>query len=237
MPMNPRLLKPTASGFSPRSISGLALWLDAADSSTITTGTGVSQWRDKSASGSVWAQGTGNNQPATGTQTLNGRNVLVFDGTNDSLTSTNPYSAAMPASLFIVLRLISKSSFARLWSTDAVGFYLVQQSTTGLIRWDFSGATWSTYPSDATGVTVIATAVLPTSGSGESRFNGVAASSNTARPPAVAFTGVNHIGSQGAGNYSNFWLAEMGWYTRDISTLERAKLEKYLAGKWGVTLP
>jgi hypothetical protein len=31
MPMNPRLLRPRASGFDPRSISGLALWLDAAD--------------------------------------------------------------------------------------------------------------------------------------------------------------------------------------------------------------
>ena len=237
MPMSPRLLRPRATGFSPRSISGLALWLDASDSSTITTGTGVSQWRDKSASGSVWAQGVGNNQPATGTQTLNGRNVLVFDGTNDSLTSTAPYVGAMPASMFIVLRLISKSSFARLWATNDGLFGFLQQSTTGLIRWDLNGSTWSTYPSDATGVTVIATAILPTSGSGESRFNGVTTSSSVARPPASTFTGVNYIGSYGAGNYSNFWLAEMGWYTRDISTIERAKLEKYLAGKWGVTLP
>jgi hypothetical protein len=37
MGMNPRTLRPSATGFNPRSISGLALWLDAADTSTLYT--------------------------------------------------------------------------------------------------------------------------------------------------------------------------------------------------------
>jgi hypothetical protein len=37
MPMSPRLLRPRATGFDPRSISGLALWLDAADTQTLYT--------------------------------------------------------------------------------------------------------------------------------------------------------------------------------------------------------
>ena len=37
MAMNPRLLKPTASGFNPRSISGLALWLDASSTDSLYT--------------------------------------------------------------------------------------------------------------------------------------------------------------------------------------------------------
>ena len=36
MPMNPRTLRP-GSTFTPRSISGLALWLDAADTSSLYT--------------------------------------------------------------------------------------------------------------------------------------------------------------------------------------------------------
>jgi hypothetical protein len=32
MAMSPRLLRPRATGFSPRSIPGLALWLDASSS-------------------------------------------------------------------------------------------------------------------------------------------------------------------------------------------------------------
>jgi hypothetical protein len=37
MAMNHRTLRPSVSGFTPRSISGLALWLDGADSSTTYT--------------------------------------------------------------------------------------------------------------------------------------------------------------------------------------------------------
>jgi hypothetical protein len=37
MGMSPKLLRPRASGFDPRSISGLALWLDAADGSSLYT--------------------------------------------------------------------------------------------------------------------------------------------------------------------------------------------------------
>jgi hypothetical protein len=37
MPMNPRLLRPTTSGFNPRQISDLALWLDGADASSLYT--------------------------------------------------------------------------------------------------------------------------------------------------------------------------------------------------------
>jgi hypothetical protein len=37
MAMSPRLLRPLATGFNPKSISGLALWLDGADSSSLYT--------------------------------------------------------------------------------------------------------------------------------------------------------------------------------------------------------
>lgn len=52
MGMNPKLLRPRSTGFNPKSISGLALWLDASDLSTITlNGSNVSEWRDKSGAG------------------------------------------------------------------------------------------------------------------------------------------------------------------------------------------
>jgi hypothetical protein len=36
MPMNPRLLRPTPTGFDLRRLSGLVQWYDAADQSTMT---------------------------------------------------------------------------------------------------------------------------------------------------------------------------------------------------------
>jgi len=85
MPISPRLLRPRATGFNPKTISGLAAWYDAADATTLTLATGVSQWNDKSGNGRNLTQSTGNNQPASGTRTIGGKNALDFDGTNDAL--------------------------------------------------------------------------------------------------------------------------------------------------------
>ena len=71
---------------APPPVSGYKLWLDAADSSQITASGGdVSQWSDKSGFASNFTQPTGANQPKTGTRSINGKNVIDFDGVNDSL--------------------------------------------------------------------------------------------------------------------------------------------------------
>jgi hypothetical protein len=79
-PMNPRLLRPLATGFNPRSISGLAVWHDAADSSTVTLDSGrVSAWADKSGNGRTMSNSTsGTTQPSYITAGQNGRNVVRF---------------------------------------------------------------------------------------------------------------------------------------------------------------
>lgn len=91
-PMNPRLLRPRASGaFDPSTVANLALYLDARDSSTITTvndgtGDGVSEWRTKVTGSSLKAaQSSGTNRPYYVTGARNGKNVVQFDGTNDFL--------------------------------------------------------------------------------------------------------------------------------------------------------
>ena len=76
-----------AAVFTPASISGLALWLDASDATTIThVGGSASQWRDKSGLANHASQATGTKQPITGTRTLNGLNVVDFDGSDDFMT-------------------------------------------------------------------------------------------------------------------------------------------------------
>ena len=67
-------------------VSGYKLWLDATDATSITaSGGAVSQWNDKSGNASNFTQGTGANQPTTGSRTINSLNVIDFDGTNDFL--------------------------------------------------------------------------------------------------------------------------------------------------------
>lgn len=90
MPMSPRLLRPrAASGFDPRSIAGLSMWLDAADRSTVlnsvspdaqaATGQTVRRWVGKSGSGFNADQTTGVNQPVLSSS------GITFDGVNDKL--------------------------------------------------------------------------------------------------------------------------------------------------------
>lgn len=75
------LSRQPSSGFLPTDISNLVLWFDSSDSSTITEVLGdVSQWDDKSGQGNNVEQGTGSLQPRTGDDTINGKNVLTFDG-------------------------------------------------------------------------------------------------------------------------------------------------------------
>jgi hypothetical protein len=63
-----------------------ALWLDAADASTVTTvSNNVSQWTDKSGNSRNVAQGTAGSRPAYTSEGLNGLNVITFDGTTDTL--------------------------------------------------------------------------------------------------------------------------------------------------------
>lgn len=90
MSMSPRLLRPRATGFDPKSISGLAMWLDAKKTTSVlnsispdtaaTDGQTVRRWMDQSGLASHANQASGTSQP---TYTL--PTALNFDGTNDTL--------------------------------------------------------------------------------------------------------------------------------------------------------
>lgn len=99
----------SASGaqFIPTDISSLSLWLDASDTSTIIhTSNKVSQWNDKSSTGLNVVQSIDANRPLTNTVTLNGKNVLSFDGVNDILlnTSNNLFASINGFGLYAVVR-------------------------------------------------------------------------------------------------------------------------------------
>jgi hypothetical protein len=72
---------------TPANLLSLKLWLDAADTSTIThSSNAVSHWNDKSGNNFHHTPGLGS--PTTNTQLVNGKNVIAFDG-NDGLSLTN----------------------------------------------------------------------------------------------------------------------------------------------------
>ena len=118
MAMSPRLLRPRASGaFTPKSISGLALWLDAADSSTITlNGSNVSSWADKSGTlKPATANAHAATQPAFAATAANGKPQIEFDN-NEMLavgSSTSLFNflhGGAGATVFIAMRAARTSN-------------------------------------------------------------------------------------------------------------------------------
>jgi len=67
------------TAWTPAQLPSLALWLDAADASTITlNGSNVSQWNDKSGNGKNAIQPAGANQPTYSLTGLNNKPALYF---------------------------------------------------------------------------------------------------------------------------------------------------------------
>lgn len=62
-----------------------AAWYDASSSSSISFGSGISQWNDKSGNSRNLVQATASSQPALVSNGLNSKNTISFDGTNDFL--------------------------------------------------------------------------------------------------------------------------------------------------------
>jgi hypothetical protein len=129
------------SVWTPAVISGLQLWLDAADSSTLfdataggnlvtTDGAAVARWADKSGNNRHAIQSTANARPLLKTSVKNGRNILRFDGSNDYLTCGDVCDLGTnSAYIFIVAKN----------SDSANSAYIVKSTARGLAgRWFLS---------------------------------------------------------------------------------------------------
>ena len=124
-------------------VAGYKLWLDAADTSTITaSGGAVSQWTDKSVNAYAFTQATSAYKPATGTDTQNGKNVLTW-GTSDNLLGTSAASTWQfmnnntGSTTFIAFKQTVAADSAGLLQTNGAtknetGIYIWHQATSKL---------------------------------------------------------------------------------------------------------
>jgi hypothetical protein len=237
MAMSPRLLRPTASGFSPKSIAGLSLWLDAADSSTITISTGVSVWADKSGNGRNAAQATGGKQPAYNA-TINGKNVVTFQGTDDTMQiGANAAFNANSQTIIVVARQSSAANHA-LWykadSNSAVG--VIMRYRTGTTFWlyqknDIGAQTLAHTSNTNTNANVYATVLEPANQAGF--VNGASVATATVTTAYDNNSGPWLGSRRDVGEYLAGDIAEVLHWNRALSASERSKVEGYLGRKWG----
>jgi hypothetical protein len=249
--MNPRLLVPRASGFNPRQIAGLAAWWDSTDNSTITTDTGVSAWRDKVNSYTL-SQSTGANQPTL--STINGKQAFDYNGSTQFLLSSaaglaaegTGASAVNDTTIFYVLVPDTVAAMqAVMWgsSTDANPVYAAIAPHTGSV--------WRTfYRPVSSGVFVSSTATYSTatpyvvatltSGSIIGRVNGGEVI-NTSNTQSAVGLSVNQfaVGALARTTIANLLDGRIGdvlVYNRVLTAAEVQRVERWLAGKFGVAL-
>jgi hypothetical protein len=243
-PMSPRTLRPRQTGFNPKSISGLAMWLDASapgslfqDTSAATASTGnpnpVGYWKDLSGNGNHATQGTANNRPIISPDLRNGRNVLRFDGLSGSDADFLQLTATAVQTVFAVCFVNTAAGNLSSIIGNSSGSPDIRRdsNTTPSSRWRGLGA--ETNLDDFTNP----------SGS-QFRVNGVSTSSVAEQTwhmlTAIRGTGTAQINQIARSLFSarSFGgdIAEFVCYDRALTDSERDRVERALGKKWGLTI-
>ena len=256
MAMSPRLLRPRATGFNPKSISGLAAWYDASDATTFTTATGVSEWRDKSGNGRTLVQSVGLDQP-TRTATINGKSALVFDGTNHYLSCMG--GSFSNQTMFIVARRDATSAASaamfsyRAASTNGAGNLsaLTADSDSGFTL-TFGSASVDNLglnPAPSSSViyykngTIVATGTI--SGIGAQSYSVAPYANTTDVNLLTIFSGSTAAGAKnfavGCDSFNSsrtygMTLCEILIYSAVLTAAQRSSVERALGSKWGITI-
>jgi hypothetical protein len=239
----------TSIQWLPNRVSGLSLWLDAADKSTLT-GTNVTSWTDKSGQGNTATASVGPTQ-----STYNKYPVLTFNGSTQFMISANTVPRTTHTLIAVHRPVTITASF---------------QGNTSLFRYQVPGPNYIVFPymfgltprgyitsADGAGAGSIDSAnstlvensstsafniiiAVISSGSQVIYKNGTQQSSDTETLTGATSDSLT-IGrfTPGLSEYYEGDLGEMIVYPSSLSTRNRQQVEGYLAWKWGLqgTLP
>jgi hypothetical protein len=256
MPMNPRLLRPTPTGFDLRRLSGLVQWYDAADQSTMTlNGTTVSEWRSK-VGGVAVSQATAGAQPTLTQSYYNGRSALTFDG-GDFLSNSSLPIQINGMTVVAVFDETTRVSFAGVIvgipasgsdSSTAGGFRLSVHEGTNRPSELFATVAnnldiRSPLVSETTalGKRVVVARAAPsdgTNGDAIFRFDGTGGAGDDLYQQPTNTTGTLIGGRYQSGSVSgsfrfNGRILEVAIWNRALTLDETKKVEQYANSKWG----
>ena len=214
---------------------GLILWLDSSDDSSFSysSGTLVSQWRDKSGLNNHANQSTAANQPTRNSST-NSRKTVTFDGTNDSLSTSNSLDLSVTHTIFAIA--------SQTTGTEDAGLVSINNSlNNGLTL--HNGSTYYAYYGDGgkyatssitTSTTYIFTKVFKGTSSTTRQvyLNGTSATTTGVIANSDA-SGVIRLGQQST--YLNGKIAEVIIFNRELTATELKQVHTYLGQKWGIS--
>jgi hypothetical protein len=249
----------------PQTISGLQLWLDASDASTLYDATsggslvaadgGVARWEDKSGNGRHFTQSDSSKRPARKTSQQNSLDTLLFDGSNDSLIGSNFSSGTGGLSILLVVKrnatsanheLINKGVDNGGWMVKFAASNQLQLSSYRDSTLNNSTIRDTTSSVSATGYTVLSI----TAGSGAFNTTSMFRNGTSLAMDAATEAGTNgrtpstgsdpvRIGVQVYAGVDYFTyngnIAEIIMYDSALSSGDREAVESYLLAKWGIS--
>jgi len=240
--------------WTPRQIA-TSLWLDGADSSTITGTSAVSQWLDKS--GNARNATTAVRSPSLLLNAQNGLSAILFTAASATKLDTPDFSIAPNRQYctFVVVSgagLFSSNTYRRIWVTKLTGDggtpasaypqgYFGTGASNGSAA-HLAGAASPLTP-EITGLSTSSAVLLSgrfgTAGVAANNIsisaNGGTQTSASGRTGTLSTTGIRIGSDVGTGTTSswNSWIGEI-ILTQDISFDQSQLIEGYLAWKWGL---
>jgi hypothetical protein len=237
-----------SSVFTPLSLPDLSAWFDAADLSTIAQTSGsVSSWTSKSEEAWSATQATNANQPTTGANTLNGLNVIDFDG-NDFLDSVSRQIVSATNGTYTAFAVVKQNN------TTDIKLIIAQDPGGGIftrmpqfLRFNATSAetiaflTTDAAIADSTtgaGLTFHQVAGMARTNNLEVWIDGVSNGPTSFVGSLKTSSELFSIGArpnlQSPSNRLNGAIAEIVIYGRAITNDEKQQIETYFSSKWGI---
>jgi hypothetical protein len=229
---------------------GLLLWLDASDDTTFSysSGTVVSQWRDKSGNNFHASQSTTSQQPSRNT-TNNSRKSVFFNAASrlDYMTISSGISLPTDASIFIIYKPSTQIyNYAVLIDNyhgfgGAYGFVI--QRVNDLSQFYYANGNGSTFVDASASPwtytdNVIQLLSLNKSGATATPYiSGTVQTSRTVFENTAQYTTGLAIGywGNGGGRFYNGDMCEILIFNRSLSSTEMKQVHTYLGQKWGIS--
>jgi hypothetical protein len=221
----------------------LAFWYDAEVSPVIETGGAIERWDDLSGNGNHAIQPVAGERPIKTTDG-GGRDVIRFDGIDDTLAVSNPPNLAAGVTLFLVFTVRERSDFSGIVSAAAATgvdhetFFSLQNASAPSDQLEWLGHSADPNPlmiqrndSGAISLAILSAAggnavFEDLEGEGLDQYEGVFGA-----PDQIIVAGHYNNGTLG---YSAIDTHELGLYSRALTAGERSALYDYLANKYGL---
>lgn len=251
-----------AGGFSPKSLPGLLLWLDASDAPTVSGAAGSLVWRDKSGNGYNFSAGAGSLGLAYANNSFNSKPGISFNGANDWIVTAKGavVFTSQKTSAFIVchptpatggsgryIAMVGPNAGISDFSNVNGLVYEFNSSTTAFGGF-FDNTAFGSVPISAANLRLgsVVDASVP-SGTGTLYLNGVSQGVNTLAAAASTWSNQSvglgvALNTDGSGNpvsaggtqFAQMVAAEVVIYNSILSAAQITQLDNYFKAKWGL---